>query len=429
MMKKGYFNRIADKILESKLKTFGAANIVGPKWCGKSTTALQQAKSSILLQKSIEIENLLYSGRIEPYLLLEGEKPRLIDEWQDAPFIWDAVRSYCDENSGRGHFILTGSSSKFVTTKHTGTGRISTMKMYPMSLYESKESNGTVSLMKLFDKKEDLKNGCISNLKRKDIIHAACRGGWPASVLLKDKKAQLAIAKDYFNQIYEKDMFSVDDVKRNQETMKAILRSYARNISTLAKKKTILEDVSATNPITQATLDNYIEILERLYIVEDIHGWSPQIRSKTAIRNGRKREFVDPSIAVAALGGSPKIYSKDFKSFGFIFETLCIRDLRVYSSAFNGHISYYHDNLDLEADCVLSLDDGRYAVIEFKFGDFEVDKGAENLNKLESLIDKFNQTHNAKIRMPDLKIVITAGEYGYKRDDGVFVIPIGCLKD
>ncbi|MDO4842938.1 MAG: DUF4143 domain-containing protein, partial [Phoenicibacter congonensis] len=336
---------------------------------------------------------------------------------------------YCDENHGQGHFILTGSTSKVKETRHTGTGRISTLKMYPMSLYESKESNGTISLIDLFDKKENLEKGCVSQLTIENLIFAACRGGWPESVLLNDSQAQLAIPKDYFKQIYQKDMFSVDIVKRNPQTMRAVLRSYARNISTLAKKVSILDDVNATNTISSDTLDDYISVLEKLYIVEDIYGWCPQIRSKTAMRSGRKREFVDPSIAVAALGGSPKMYNLDLKTFGFIFETLCIRDLKIYSQSLSGEVSYYHDNSGLEADCVLHLDDGRYALIEFKLGTFEIEDGAKNLNTLQRLIEEHNKKSKSKIRLPDLKIVVTGSKYGYRRDDGVFVIPIGCLKD
>ncbi len=219
-------------------------------------------------------------------------------------------------------------------------------------------------------------------------------------------------------------MFAVDKVKRNPQTMKALIRSYARNISTLAKKVSIIDDVNATNSITESTIDDYIEVLEKLYVVEDLYGWCPQIRSKTAMRSGRKREFVDPSIAVAALGGSPKLYSSDLRTFSFIFETMCIRDLKVYSQAFEGEVSYYHDNLGLEADCVLHLNDGRYALIEFKLGSSETDEGANNLNKLEKLI-----IDSGKMKAPDLKIVITGTKYGYKRDDNVYVVPIGCLKN
>ncbi len=430
MDEKIYYKRLVDDTFDLSLRAFGATNIVGPKWCGKTKTAEQRAKSAIYLQKYPDKEALLATANINPSLLLKGANPRLIDEWQDAPTIWDAVRSYCDDANGRGLFILTGSTSKKVKTSHSGTGRICTLKMYPMSLYESFESNGQVSLMKLFNKEENLEEGCHSDLTIEKLIFAACRGGWPESILEKNEKVSLFIAKKYFQQIYTKDMFQVDDVLRNSETMKTILRSYARNISTLAKTKNILDDVNATNPISLTTLDDYIDVLEKLYIVEDLNAWSPAIRSKTAIRSGKKREFVDPSIAVAALGGSPEYYSTDLLSFGFIFETLCIRDLRVYSQAHDGSISYYHDRTGLEADAVLHLDDGRYALIEFKLGGKQIEEGAKHLLKLEDLIKKYNEeSKQIKIRMPDLKIIITGTEYGYKRPDGVFVIPIGCLKD
>ena len=424
-----YYDRIVDKILDLRLRTFGAVNIVGPKWCGKTMTALQKSKSKIMFQKEPNKEALIYTAKVNPSVLLDGEQPRLIDEWQDAPQIWDCVRSFCDDNHGQGHFILTGSTSKRVETSHTGTGRISTMKMYPMSLYESLESNGSVSLMDLFDGKEILEKGCKSDLTVEEIIFAACRGGWPESVLMSDKQSKLLIPKDYFRQIYTRDMFSIDGIKRNSQTMRAILKSYARNISTLAKKVSIIDDVNATNSITEATLDDYVSVLENLFIVEDMYGWCPSIRSKSSIRSGRKREFVDPSIAVVAQGGSPSSYNLDLKSFGFIFETLCIRDLKVYSQSLDGEISYYHDNLGLEADCVLHLNDGRYAIIEFKLGSREIEEGAKNLNTLENLIIKHNSKSDNKIRVPDLKIVITATQYGFKTPENVYVIPIGCLKD
>ncbi len=429
MDSKKYLPRVADKELNLKLRAFGATNIVGPKWCGKTRTAIEHTKSQIFLQDNLSRSNLLYAAKVSPMSLLGGEQPRLIDEWQDAPVLWDAVRSYCDKEGGQGHFILTGSTAKQVDTMHTGTGRISTLKMYPMSLYESQESNGQVSLKDLFNDPNALKDGCQSSLTLERLIQAACRGGWPQSLCLKDADAQMAIAKDYVNQICNKDLYSVDGVKRSPQTMKAVLKSYARNISTLTKNTSLLADISATSPIAKDTLDDYIDVLEKLFIVEDIYGWCPQIRSKTAMRSGRKREFVDPSIASASLGGSPEYYLKDLRTFGFIFETLCIRDLRVYSSALGGEISYYRDNLNLECDCVLHLDDGRYALIEFKLGDFEIDEGASHLNKLETLIRNHNRAGAPFIKEPNLKIVITGSSFGYKREDGVYVVPIACLKD
>ena len=424
-----YLPRIIDKEIDRKLKIFTAINIVGPKWCGKTMAALQKSKSELLLQKDPNKDNIILTAQVNPDILLNGEHPRLIDERQDAPNIWDAVRSRCDFSSTPGQFILTGSTSKKVKTKHTGTGRISTIKMYPMSLFESKESNGQVSLKKLFDGEEKLEKGCISNLTLEDVIFAASRGGRPYFTVVKDKDDQLELAKDYYTQIYAHDMFNVDDIVRDSATMEAVLKSYARNISTLAKKINIMQDIQSVKNITDKTLDDYIEVLEKLYVVQDLHGWCPNIRSKTAMRSGRKREFVDPSIACAALGGSPTKYLKDLKSFGFIFETLCIRDLRVYSSALKGKLSYYRDNLGLECDCVLHLEDTRYALIEFKLGDFQVEEGSKHLNKLESLIKEYNLNSPNKMDEPTLKIIITASKYGYRRPDGVFVIPIGCLKD
>lgn len=423
-----YISRIVDSQLEFKLQTFGAVNVVGPKWCGKTTSSEQIAKSALKLQKDPNKSALIETAEINPTALLKGLKPRLIDEWQDAPSLWDAVRAYCDDNPGAGHFILTGSTSKKVKTYHTGTGRISTLRMYPMSLYESGESNGEVSLRSLFDGTERLDDGCHSDLTIENLIFAACRGGWPVGVLSANRSSQLAIPKDYVEQIYERDMFSVDDVKRNKKTMKNILKSYARNISTLAGKGNIISDVSAEGSITDKTLDDYINVLEELYIIQDMNAWCPSIRSKTSIRSGVKREFVDPSIAVAALGGSPEYYDTDLQAFGFIFECLCIRDLRVYSSSLGGDMSYYNDRYGLEADGVLHLNDGRYALIEFKLGGRGIDEGAKHLCQLEKLIDKHNAVSPVPLRKPDLKMVVTGTEYGYLRPDGVYVIPIGCLR-
>lgn len=424
-----YIKRIVDKELSLKLRAFGATNIVGPKWCGKTTTAEEQSKSVLKLQKNPNKESLIATAEINPLALLSGEQPRLIDEWQDAPNLWDAVRTYCDEHSGKGHFILTGSTSKKVKTAHTGTGRISKLKMYPMSLYESNESNGVISLGDLFNNKK-LNDECVSKLSIENLIFAACRGGWPESILIDDKEAQLAISKDYYKQIYEEDMFRVDGIRRKKSLMKAIIKSYARNISTLAKKTSIIADVNSTNSISEKTFDDYLSVLEDLYIVEDLYGWCPAIRSKTAMRSGRKREFVDPSIAVAAMGVSPEFFNTDLKTFGFIFECLCIRDLRIYSSALGGELSYYHDRNGLEADAVLHLGDGRYALLEFKLGGKEIDEGAKHLCAIEKMLIQHNKIEKqVQIKIPDLKIIITGTQYGYKRPDGVYVIPIGCLKN
>lgn len=424
-----YLKRIADELLSQKLEAFGAALIVGPKGCGKTTTAKMKANSYIEFQDEDERENYLLIANTHPSDLLKGKKPRLFDEWQDAPKIWGAIRKDVDDSGEVGQYILTGSSSAAVDLPHTGTLRISKIKMYPMSLYETGESNGTVSLGQLFDDSESFE-GCQSNLSIDGLKFAVCRGGWPASLRGKTDKAKLSIAKDLFAQTCEVDISNIDKVKRNPTWAKTILRSYARNLCTLAETKTILTDISATCDISKQTYYDYISGFEKLMILEDIEAWCPAIRSKTSIRSSRKRNVVDPSIAAAALGVSPEYFSKDYKTLGFLFECLCIRDLKIYSSGNNGTISYYHDRLGLEADAVLHLDDGRYALIEFKLGQSEVDEGAKHLCEMERLIRESNKTESQNpLRIPDLKIVITGTQYGYKREDGVFVIPIGCLKD
>lgn len=424
VMNMKYLNRIIDDEVKFKLDVFGAINIVGPKWCGKTTTALKFSKSNLLLHNVVNKEALIHTAQIDPGALLCGENPRLIDEWQDAPQLWDAVRSVCDTSENKGLFILTGSTSQKVKTAHTGTGRISKLQMRTMSLYESKESNGCVSLSDLFNTKKLKSKSVKSNLTINELIQAASRGGWPESLKFKEINQQLAISRDYFRQIYETDIFNVDNVKRNSETCETLLRSYARNISTLAKKSSIINDINSKTSISEPTFDDYHNVLTQLFIIEDLPAWNPSIRSKSAIRKTPKREFSDPSIAVAALGVSPEYFNMDLLTFGFIFETLCIRDLRVYSQKLGGKLSYYHDKTGLEADSVLHLDDGRYALIEFKLGQKGIDEGAKNLNKIEELCKISKNTKD-----PDLKIVITATEFGYLRPDGVFVIPIGCLKD
>ncbi|MDD7607040.1 MAG: DUF4143 domain-containing protein [Candidatus Enterosoma sp.] len=426
---KQYKKRIADNLLDIKLKTFGATLIVGPKGCGKTTTAKQKARSVIEFQDEDKRESYLTVAKEMPSKLLIGANPRLFDEWQDAPKLWGAIRKSVDDCGEKGLYILTGSSSQTVETPHTGTMRISTMTMYPMSLYESEESNGTISLSELFNSPENF-NGCISNLTIDDLIFAICRGGWPASVSDDLGDYQLEIAKDLFVQTYKTDISNVDKVKRNPKWAKTILRSYARNICTLSDLKTIYRDVMSTCFVSEKTIAEYIDALEKLYIIDDVSAWCPSIRSKTAIRSSAKRNFIDPSIAVAAMGLSPDYFNTDFKTLGFLFESLCIRDLKIYSSALGGEISYYHDRYGLEADCVLHLNNGKYALIEFKLGSSEIDLGAKHLCEIERLISEYNKTEKqCPIRLPDLKIVITGTEYGYKREDGVYVIPIGCLRD
>lgn len=430
-MKHEYIKRICDKELELKLEAFGAVHIVGPKWCGKTTTAKQYAKSFIEMQDPDKREMYLETAKIQPSNLLLGETPRLIDEWQVAPNLWDAVRVSVDRRNEEGLYILTGSNSIDKSgIMHTGTGRIDTLSMFPMSLYETGESNGMISLMDLFNNPLILDNGCLSTTSIDDLIFAACRGGWPSSLSKKNDKAKLLVAQSYFESLCREDMTNVDGTKRNETTSRLLLRSYARNISTSAANKAIINDIKANTEISETTFYDYVNALKKLYVIQDVEAWCPAIRSKSAIQATNKREFVDPSLVVAALGVEPGFFNLDLKTFGFIFETLCIRDLRIYSSLHGGRVSYYRDRYGLEADGVLHLRDGRYALLEFKLGSKDIEEGAKHLCQIESLIKQHNVTEKqVPIRLPDLKIVITGTQYGYKRPDGVYVIPIACLKD
>ena len=423
-----YRPRITDALMMLKLESFGAVLIVGPKGCGKTTTAKRFAKSFIEFQDEDHREGYLQVAEVQPSKLLIGDRPRLFDEWQDAPKIWGAVRKSVDDEGTNGLYILTGSSSKNIKTPHTGTLRISTLEMFPMSLFESGESNGTVSLEKLFNNSEF--NGCESELDMNGLIFAICRGGWPRSLLNPTEKSKLEVAKDLFYQTCHVDSSNIDGIQRDPRTVERILRSYSRNICTLADTKTILADVNTEGTLSGTTLNSYLDALRSLHLVEDIDAWCPSIRSSSAIRSKSKRNLIDPSIAVAALGLDPEFFNTDFKTLGFLFESLCIRDLKVYSSKMGGKVSYYHDRYGLEADCVLRLRNGRYALIEFKLGATEIDNGAKHLLKIEELIKEHNEEEKqVPLRLPDLKIIITGTKYGYRREDGVLVIPIGCLRD
>ena len=420
-------------MLQERLETFGAVLIEGPKWTGKTTTAEQQAKSVIKLQDPDKAEEYLTTAATKPSLLLKGEQPRLIDEWQDAPMIWDAVRTAVDNAGGKpGQFILTGSNTVDKTKiRHTGTGRITRMKIYPMSLWESLESSGEVSIQELFNNPDYDIDGASSKLDIPGLILAACRGGWPATLQM-PPKASMFIAKDYVNSVCENDISAVDNKQRNPKIARQIMKSYARNISTLAKKSNILADVTASEDISLSmnTFDDYIAALEKLFVIQDIDAWCPAIRSKTAIRSSPKRCFVDPSIAVAAMNVNAEALETQLKTFGFIFEQMCIRDLKAYTADFNSRISYYRDRYGLEAGLVLHLEDGRYALIECKLGSREIDDGAKHLQELKRLIQEHNKTEKqVPIREPDLLIVITGGTMAYSRPDGVKVIPLACLKD
>lgn len=421
-MDKVYLARLLDKVLNLYLEAFGSVLIVGPKWCGKTTTARQYAKSVIELQNPSVNHDLLKLADIDISKLLEGETPRLIDEWQIIPSVWDAVRYEVDHRGIAGQFIMTGSAvPQDYDMMHTGTGRIARIKMYPMSLYETKESNGKISIEQLFNGHHEI-NGIQSSLSIDGLVYAICRGGWPAT-LDKSSDAAMLIAKSYVDALCESDVSRVDAYHKNPNRIRNILRSYARNISTLAPRTTILSDVKANDmELSNSVFYQCLSTLERLYVIEDIPAWCPSIRSKTAIRSTEKKGFVDPSLAVAALDLNPTRLLKELTTLGFLFESLCIRDLRIYSQHLGGNVSYYHDRYGLEADAVLHLRDGRYALIEMKLGSREIDEGAKHLLKLKNLL---KENH---MQEPDFLMVLTGGTMAYKRDDDVLIVPIGCLK-
>lgn len=423
---KEYKKRIADQILEKKLKGKGAVLIEGTKWCGKTTTAEQIAKSILYMARPEDKEQNLTLADINPSLLLAGEVPRLIDEWQLAPKLWDAVRFEVDHRGEEGQFILTGSSvpASMENVSHTGTGRFSWLTMRPMSLFESGESNGEVSLNNLFNNPQKI--SAINNLTLNDIAFLCCRGGWPRSVFM-DNDIALEQAYDYYDAVVNSDISRVDGINRTPERVKNLMRSYARNIGTQASYETIKEDMikNDTNSLDSDTVYSYINALKKIFVVEESPAWNPNLRSKIATRTSETRYFVDPSIGVAALGIGPDDLINDLRTFGLVFEAMCIRDLRVYADANNGKVYHYRDSSGLECDAVIHLRNGSYGLIEIKLGgDKLIQEGAENLLKLRSKID------TEKMNNPSFMMILTAtGNYAYKREDGIFVVPIGCLKD
>lgn len=423
---KEYKSRIADKILEKKLKGKGAVLIQGPKWCGKTTTAEQISKSILYMAKPEDKSQNLILADINPSLLLEGENPRLIDEWQIAPKLWDAIRFEIDHRDEEGQFILTGSSvpANMDEVTHTGTGRFAWLLMRPMSLYESGESNGSISLEKLFESPDNI--SAINELELNDIAYLCCRGGWPRSTYM-DKEIALDQAFDYYDAIVQSDISKVDNIERNPERVKKLMRTYARNMGSQASSETLKNDMITNDSFSldTDTVLSYINALKKIFVVEEAPAWNPNLRSKTAIRTSDTRYFIDPSIAVAALGIGPNDLIKDLNTFGLIFETLCIRDLRVYAESINGNIYHYRDASNLECDAVVHLRNGSYGLIEIKLGgDKLINEGAENLKKMFSKID------TGRMNNPAFLMVLTAtGKYAYKREDGVFVVPVGCLKN
>lgn len=425
---KEYKNRIADQILADKLEAMGAVLIEGPKYCGKTTLATQQAKSILYMADPETKSQNLAMAQTNIKRLLQGETPRLIDEWQLAPQFWDAVRNEVDKRDEDGQFMLTGSAvpPKQDEIFHSGTGRMSWLKLRTMSLWESGDSSGDVSLGALF-KNADSVDGA-SKIDIDQLAFLTCRGGWPKATLKKSKKAALLQAKEYYEAVYRYDISRVDDVERDPELTKRLMRSYSRNQGSQASAGTILADIRAneSDELSENTIYSYIKALKKIFVIEDSHAWNPNLRSKTAIRTSDTRYFIDPSIATAALGLGPDDLINDLNTFGLLFETLCVRDLRVYADALGGTVYHYRDKSNLECDAVVHLENGSYGLIEIKLGgDTLIKEGAENLQLLANKLD------TTKMKKPSFLMVLTGvGDYAYKRpEDGVLVVPIGCLKD
>ncbi|MBQ8985197.1 ATP-binding protein [Candidatus Saccharibacteria bacterium] len=421
--KQEYLPRIIDQEIKNKLSFFGAISIDGCKWCGKSTTAEQFSESFIKLQDPAN-KPMIEAALGQPNVILNGEKPRLIDEWQDFPEIWDAIRTDIDNTHLSGQYILTGSCTpRKSKPRHSGAGRIATVKMRPMTLYESKDSSGTVSLKSLFDGENEISG--VSSYVIEDIAHLCARGGWPESVI-KNPKNPTLVAREYIEAVVEREGGFEELEYYSPGRMRALLRSLSRGISEPAKISTVVTDVAQNTGATlsDVTVANYLAILEKIHIVDDVEAWSPKLRSKTDIRTSKKRNLVDPSLAVASLYATESDLLKDFNSFGLIFESLAMRDLRVYIEAMEGNLFYYRDKNGLECDAILHTVDGKWAGIEIKLGDGVdiIDTAAKQLLKFASLID---ETETQKPVF--LAVLSGTAKIAYRRPDGVFVIPIGCL--
>lgn len=434
-----YKKRIADQILVDKLEASGAVLVEGPKFCGKTTLSKQLAKSVLSMADPDTLSQNLALAKTNISRLLAGDTPRLIDEWQMAPQFWDAVRNEVDKREDDGQFILTGSAVPPKPRKdangnvieeelihHTGTGRISRLKLRPMTLWESEDSTGTVSLGSLFENADSVDGESHIDLDR--LAYLTCRGGWPKAVLKKSVKAALAQAFDYYDSVVSNDIKRVDDVDRDEELTKRIMRSYARNQASQATAGTILADIknNGDEQMSENTVYSYVKALKEIFVIEDSTAWNPNLRSKTAIRTSDTRYFIDPSIATAALGLGPKDLINDMNTFGLIFETLAVRDLRVYAEALGGKVYHYRDKNNLECDAVVHLRNGSYCLVEVKIGGSELIK--EGAASLKTLSDKIDTT---RMKKPSFLMVLTGiGDYAYMRpEDGVLVVPIGCLKD
>ena len=422
---KRYRNRIADSILGKKLRAKGAVLIEGAKWCGKTTTASQIAKSILYMQDPARKRQYLELSEIDPARLLSGETPRLIDEWQFAPKLWDAIRFEVDRRDEFGQFILTGSAVPPETSEisHSGIGRITKMLMRPMSLYESGDSSGQVSLSGLFAGNGDIRGKSSMNIDKLSFL--ICRGGWPKAID-EEKDVALQQAIDYFDAIVDADISRVDNVERNKERTKRILRSYARSVGTQAKISSIAADISANEAvsISDMTITSYINALKKIFVLEDSSAWNPNLRSKTAIRTSDTRYFTDPSVCTAALELGPNDLVNDLNTMGFLFENMCIRDLRIYAEALDGNVYHYRDKSGLECDAVVHLRNGVYGLVEIKLGgDRLISEGVKTLKKLSSNID------TTKMKAPAFKMVLVGvGEMAYRRSDGIYIVPLSCLK-
>ena len=422
---KKYRKRIADEILKRKLEGKGAVLIEGPKWCGKTTTAEQIAASVLYMDDPEKKDQNIAMSELNPKRLLQGAAPRLIDEWQLAPKLWDAIRFEVDHRGELGQFVLTGSAVPVDTKEiaHSGTGRFTWLTMRPMSLYESGDSSGEVSLKDLF---EGTDVDGSSNLVIDRLAFLVCRGGWPQAIDMRDEIA-LEQAMDYYDAVVRSDINRADNVQKNPERVRRLMRSYARNQGSQVPNTVFAQDISTNNEIgiSEETVASYLNALRKIFVIEDMPAWNPNLRSKTAIRSSDTRYYVDPSIAAAALGIGPDDLINDLKTFGFLFETLCVRDLRVFADALGGEVYHYRDKDGQECDAVIHLRNGKYGLIEIKLGgDTLIEEGARSLKALEAKID------TDKMNAPSFLMVLTGiGDYAYRRKDGVFVVPIGCLKN
>ena len=420
-----YIKRIIDREINEKLSVSGALLIKGPKWCGKTTSAMQIAKSVLEMQNPDLQENYLELVNTKPSMLLEGEKPRLIDEWQIAPKIWNAIRYSVDKTSEPSQYILTGSATPVEdNTLHSGTGRFAIMTMKTMTLFESGDSNGAISLSDMLNKSTNI-DGIKTDLTYEKIAYVLCRGGWPNAISFTEKKA-LEIPKNYLDVLFENDISKADGIKRNPMLARAILKSYARQVSTIDSDRLLYNDIRANySSVSERTIIDYIETLKKLYIVEEIEAWNPSIRSKTSIRTSPKKSLVDPSLAVAALGCSSEELMLDIKTFGLLFENLVNRDLSVYARSIGGSLKHYRDRFGLECDNVIHFQNGKYALVEIKLGGSKINEAEEHLITLRDLILKNEQS----LGEPEFLMIITGTDMAYATKNNVFVVPIGCLRN